>query len=117
AADPERGWCRSVVDKDSSEIRRPRKKVLDELSRLWIETNDAIGELTAGPHVPIFVAGHIVGPRTGRRHRPLLKHFLASIEHPNPIAVVLAEPETILRVHHPATRPRAGRRCFVDGDL
>src|SRR5262249_6725489 len=52
-----------------------------------------------------------------RRHRPLLELVGARVEHPDAIAVVLAEPEAILAVHHAAARSGSRGWRFEDPDL
>src|SRR5438094_2820313 len=89
-AHPEGGRCRPIIDKYSSDVRWPRKQVLDELPGPGIEPQNAIGEFTAAPHISIFIARGIVRPGSGRRRGPFLKPLGPRIEHADLIAVIFA---------------------------
>ena len=53
---------------------------------------------------PFLSAVTSYGQAPGVGARPFLEAFGPRVEHPDPIAAVLAEPEAILRVHHAAPR-------------
>src|SRR5437762_2002323 len=59
----------------------------------------------------------VVGSGVRRRDGPLLKLLGLRVEHPDPAAVELAEPEAILRVHPAAARPRSRGRGREQRDL
>ena len=101
---------RAVVHEHPPHVRRARQQVLDELAARRIEAQNAIVVLAAGPDVAVLVGGHVVRPRARRRHRPFLEALGPRVEHADAIAVVLAEPQAILRIHHPAAGSGARRR-------
>src|SRR3989442_11141029 len=69
------------------------------------------------PRLAVLAVGDVVGRRPWRRRGPLLERLRARVEHGDPVAAVLAEPETVLGVYHAAARGRARRRRREERDL
>ena len=116
-ADPEGHRRRTVVHEHAPHIGGARQEVLDELAALRIETQNAVVVFATRPDVAVPVRRHVVRPRAGRRNLPFLKALAPRVEHPDAIAVVLAEPQAILGIHHPAAGAGARRGRLEDPDL
>src|SRR5437867_2941404 len=117
APHPERHRRRPTVDEHPADVRRPGEQVFGELAGLRIEPQNAIGQHGARPRLAVLVVRDVVGRRPRRRRGPLLERLRARVEHGDPVAAVLAEPETVLGVHHAPARGRARRRRREERDL
>src|SRR5207253_8997169 len=105
------------VHEHAPHVSGARQEVLDERAALRIETQNAVVVLATRPDLAVPVRRHVVRPRAGRGNRPLLKALAPRVEHPDAIAVVLAEPQAILGIHHPAAGTRVRRGRLEDPDL
>src|ERR1700736_1702335 len=95
-AHPESGSRHRVVHENSSNVSRPGERIFDELPGFRIQTQDVVGRHRSGPRIAILVQHDIIGSGKWRWRNPFLKAFRPRVEHSDPVATILSEPEMVL---------------------
>src|SRR6266550_7451462 len=109
AAYPEADWRRAVIDEDPPDVGRTRQQIIDHFAGFGVEPRHLVCDHRPGPRILVLVEHDIIRRCPARVEFPFLELFGLGIEHPDPVATVLAEPEAILCIHIAAARSRA--RC------
>src|SRR4051812_26034084 len=99
AADPEHRAAAGLFDEDAAHIGASGQEVIDDLTGLGIEPRYLVGRHRTGPHFAGVFAWHdVIGSGPRRRQRVLFDGCGLRVEHPDAVAAILSEPETVLRI-------------------
>src|SRR5207249_1583201 len=82
-----------------------------------VQPRHLVGYHRPRPGILVPVEHDVIRRRPARAELPFPKLLAPRVEHPDPVAAVFAEPESILRIHVAAPWRRAGRRRLEQRDL